>query len=70
MSTTNCAVPASKIAACDRPLNGRTVPAGACEPGGDSAGRAGAIVGGDVSIGFDEHPAATTSAHSTLANNG
>jgi hypothetical protein len=55
-STTNDAVAESKMAASPRPGNGRTDPDGFSVVAGETAARAGEIVGGGRSAGLDEHP--------------
>ena len=47
------------IAAAGRTVIGSTCPAGAVPVGGEAAGRAGSMVGGARSMGFDEHPPMT-----------
>ena len=56
----SCVVRPSNIAVCGRPSSGRTVPAGACDSGGDCAGWAGATAAGVSSRSFAEHPVAST----------
>src|SRR3974390_2509524 len=58
--TANWWVLLSKTAAAAWPPNGRTAPAGVCDPGGDSAACAGSIVGGALLSGFDEQPGTAT----------
>ena len=60
-STANWRVPPSNTAASGWPASGRTAPAGFCDAGGESAGRAGSIVRGVEASGFDEHPATSAS---------
>lgn len=58
---TNCIVRPSNMAAWGLPSSGRTAPAGACDSGGESAGRAGSIVGGAPSSVLEEQPATNVS---------
>ena len=59
LSTANDEVSLSNAAASACPVSGRTEPSGVPGAGGDTAASAGAMVGGGVSTGFDEHPDTT-----------
>jgi hypothetical protein len=58
---TNCAVWPSNMAAWGLPSSGRTRPTGTRDSGGETAGRAGSIVGGAPWSVLDEQPTTNVS---------